>query len=90
MFARLDWLAQSIGLPYVPITPTFPLLGPLGLIPLPAKWTIRFGAPIDLSRYAPEQADDRILVGELTERIRGSIQSAVNELVEQRQSVLFG
>ena len=30
-------LARAFGAPYAPITPTFPWLGPLGLIPLPSN-----------------------------------------------------
>ena len=44
-------LARAIGAPFVPITPTFPWLGPLGLIPLPSRWRIEFCAPIDLTGY---------------------------------------
>ena len=40
-------LARLLGLPYVPVTPTFPLLGLLGLVPLPSKWIIEFGAPVE-------------------------------------------
>ncbi len=40
-------LARLLGLPYVPVTPTFPLLGPLGLVPLPSKWIIEFGEPME-------------------------------------------
>ena len=39
-------LARLLGAPYFPVTPTFPLLGPLGLVPLPSKWLIEFGEPI--------------------------------------------
>ena len=39
-------LARALGLPTVPITPTFPLLGPLGLLPLPVKYRILFGEPL--------------------------------------------
>lgn len=43
---HLKKLAKLMGAPYFPITPFFPLLGPLGMLPLPAKVTIRFGKPI--------------------------------------------
>ncbi len=72
------------------MTPTFPLLGPLGLVPLPAKWRIHFGAPIDLSFYRAADAEDRVLIGELTEKVRQTIQQTVDELVQKRRSVLFG
>ena len=39
-------LARLLGLPYLPITPLFPWLGPLGLVPLPSKWLMEFGEPI--------------------------------------------
>ena len=52
-------LARAIGAPFVPITPTFPWLGPLGLIPLPSRWRIEFCEPIDLSEHPPEAAEDR-------------------------------
>ena len=54
--ATCKTVARLLGLPYAPITPTFPLLGPLGLIPLPSKWIIEFGAPVetaDLARARP-------------------------------------
>ena len=52
----------SLGLPYFPITPFWPWLGPLGMIPLPSKWRIQFHAPIHVEDYPPEAADDNNLV----------------------------
>ncbi len=54
MIADLKTLARRFGLPYFPITPTFPLLGPLGAIPLPSKWMIVFGEPIPTAPFGPE------------------------------------
>ena len=76
-------VARLIGAPYFPITPTFPLLGPLGAIPLPSKWRIEFCEPIATARYGPEAAEDRALVFELSERVRDEIQQA--RLREPRQ-----
>lgn len=91
MLAKLTWLSQSAGIPYVPITPTFPLLGPLGLMPLPVKWTVRFGPPIDIpGDYGPEAASERLLVNELAESVRSRIQGMVDDILSQRKSVLFG
>ena len=91
MLTRVTWFAKSVGIPYVPITPTFPLLGPLGLLPLPSKWYVRFGSPIDLTAdYGPEAATDRILVNKLAETVRSQIQTMVDEILDERQSVLFG
>jgi 1-acyl-sn-glycerol-3-phosphate acyltransferase len=72
-------LARAIGAPFVPITPTFPWLGPLGLVPLPSKWRIEFCEPIDLSEHSPDAADDRGLVFDISERVRETIQAKVYE-----------
>ena len=75
--ADLPWVARLIGAPYFPVTPTFPLLGPLGVIPLPSKWRIEFLDPIETASYGPEAAEDRTLVLELSERVRDQIQQAL-------------
>lgn len=87
---RLDWPSALVKLPYVPITPTFPLLGPLGLLPVPTRWKIRFGEPISFERYGPEAADDNVLVSSLSERVRTSIQSLIDGGLRSRKSVWFG
>ena len=46
LVGNIPSLARLLGVPYIPITPLFPLLGPLGLVPLPSKWLIEFGEPI--------------------------------------------
>ena len=91
MLAKVTWLAKSFGFPFLPITPTFPWLGPLGLIPLPAKWRIRFGEPIDVAaQYGPKGLEDRILVNKITEQVRSRIQAMVDDCLSQRRSVIFG
>ena len=86
---RHEYLARALGLPYVPITPTFPLLGPLGLVPAPTKWTITFGEPIVFD-HGPEAADDEAIVARATERVRATIQSMLDREVGARRSVFFG
>ena len=70
-------LARVLGSPYVPITPTFPWLGPLGLLPLPSRWRIEFLEPIDLSGYGPGSSEDKSLVFDLSEQVREQIQEAL-------------
>jgi 1-acyl-sn-glycerol-3-phosphate acyltransferase len=77
-------LARATGAPYFPITPTFPLLGPLGLVPLPSKWRIEFCEPIPTEQYGPEAAEDRGLVFELSEQIRDVIQEKLYEGLVKR------
>jgi 1-acyl-sn-glycerol-3-phosphate acyltransferase len=76
-------VARMAGLPYFPVTPTFPWLGPLGLLPLPSKWMIEFGEPIDTAPYAAE-ADDPIVVFNLADQVRETIQQTVHSLLERR------
>jgi 1-acyl-sn-glycerol-3-phosphate acyltransferase len=91
LLGRVRWFARNVGIPYVPVTPTFPWLGPAGLLPLPSKWKIRFGPPIDVTRdYGPEAADDRLLVGRLSEAVRAEVQSMVDDLRQQRRGAFFG
>jgi 1-acyl-sn-glycerol-3-phosphate acyltransferase len=87
---RFEWLAELFRLPYLPVTPTFPLLGPLGLLPAPTRWKLRFGEPISFDSYGPEAADDDLLIGRLSERVRGAIQSLLDTGLRGRKSVWFG
>jgi 1-acyl-sn-glycerol-3-phosphate acyltransferase len=82
-------LARLIGAPYFPVTPTFPLLGPLGTIPLPSRWRIEFGAPIDTARFGPEAAEDRSFVFELSEQVRDRIQRMVYDNLVARGPAFF-
>jgi 1-acyl-sn-glycerol-3-phosphate acyltransferase len=82
-------LARLLGTPYFPITPTFPLLGPLGVVPLPSKWRIEFGEPIDTARFGPEAAEDRSFVFELSEQVRETIQNKVYENLVERGSAFL-
>jgi 1-acyl-sn-glycerol-3-phosphate acyltransferase len=82
-------LARLLGLPYVPVTPTFPWLGLLGLVPLPSKWIIEFGEPVPTSGHGASAADDPMLVFDLTDQVRQTIQQTLYSLLMQRRSVFF-
>jgi 1-acyl-sn-glycerol-3-phosphate acyltransferase len=85
----LQPVARFLGLPAIPITPTFPWLGLAGLLPLPSKWFIAFGKPIVVSQFGPEGADDPRLVLELTEEVRAWIQGTLHELLPRRRTIFF-
>jgi len=87
---RFDWAAQLLKLPFLPVTPTFPWLGPVGLLPAPTRWKLSFGEPILFDNYGPEAANDDVLVGRLSERVRNSIQSLLDAGLRDRKSVWFG
>ncbi|MBF4163859.1 lysophospholipid acyltransferase family protein [Nocardioides acrostichi] len=85
--ANIPSLARLLGLPYLPITPTFPLLGPLGLVPLPSKWLLEFGEPIRTDEYDDGAADDPMLVFNVTDQVRETIQQTLYSLLMQRESI---
>ncbi|MEN9824436.1 MAG: hypothetical protein RI953_181 [Pseudomonadota bacterium] len=90
MLARETFVAGMLGVPYIPITPTFPWLGPAGLIPLPSKWFIHILPPIDLSEYGPEAEKDRVLVYRLAQKVKNQIQEVIVEQLKNRRSIWFG
>ena len=79
--------ARALGLPYLPVTPTFPALGPLGAVPLPSKWAIRFGRPVAFGDLAPDAARDELLLSRLTEDLRSEIQALVRVGLDARESI---
>jgi len=80
-------LARLLGLPYFPVTPFFPLLGPLGAIPLPSKWYIDFGEPIRTDSYGAEERDDPMMIFNLTDQVRESIQHALYHRLSLRHGI---
>jgi 1-acyl-sn-glycerol-3-phosphate acyltransferase len=90
MVGNLKTLARLLGVPYLPVTPTFPLLGPLGAVPLPSKWIIEFGEPIETKDLGgASAAEDPMLVFNVTDQVRETIQSTLYTLLMQRRSVFF-
>jgi 1-acyl-sn-glycerol-3-phosphate acyltransferase len=83
-------LARLLGLPYFPVTPTFPLLGPLGAVPLPSKWLIEFGEPIPTTDLGPDAADDPMLVFNLADQVRETIQHTLYRLLARRRNTFRG
>ena len=91
-FAQVPLLQKLTGLIYFPITPTFPWLGPLGMLGyLPAKFKIRFLEPIDTAELGGgDAADDKALVQTVAQEVRARIQENLHEMLGQRKSVWFG
>jgi hypothetical protein len=85
-------LARVLGLPYFPVVPqmfALPVLGPAALLPLPSKWSIEYGEPIDTTEYGPDAADDPMVVFDLTDRVRDTIQQMLYRNLMGRRSVFF-
>jgi len=91
VLARWQWVARVLGVPYFPVTPTFPWLGMLGLVPLPTKWRLVFGPPIELAaEHGPDAHEDDLLVNRLTEAVRERVQRMIIEALRARDSVFVG
>ncbi len=85
-------LGRALGLPYFPVTAqmlALPVLGPLALLPLPSRWSIEYGEPIDTTAWGPEAADDPMAVFELTDQVRTTIQDMLYRGLMGRRSVFW-
>lgn len=87
MLANAEPVAKVLGMPYFPITPFFPWLGPLGVIPLPTHWSITFCEPLRTDMYDPSEADDPLTVLGLSEMVRETIQHTIDRQLAARASV---
>jgi 1-acyl-sn-glycerol-3-phosphate acyltransferase len=83
MIANAEPVARALRLPYFPVTPLFPWLGPVGAVPLPSNWIIEFSAPVDVGPAIPGEPDEE-LVGKLADRVREHIQGRLDVLVAER------
>jgi 1-acyl-sn-glycerol-3-phosphate acyltransferase len=91
IFAHVRPLQKLTGLLYFPLTPTFPWLGPLGMLGyLPAKFRVRFLEPIDTAELGAGAESDRALVQSVSQEVRSRIQVNLRDMVAKRRSVWFG
>jgi 1-acyl-sn-glycerol-3-phosphate acyltransferase len=81
-----DWTeaAQRLGLPYFPITPLFPWLGPLGAVPLPSNWMIEFCDPVPTDGFTSDQCEDDDVIAELAGKVKDTIATKLDELLAER------
>ncbi len=77
-------IAKLFGLSYLPVTATFPWLGPLGLLPLPSRWVILFGEPIDVSGEPASAAEDEVLVSRINDEVREAVQALLRKALSLR------
>lgn len=89
LVGNIPSLARLLGVPYLPITPLFPWLGPLGMVPLPSKWMLEFGEPVRTDAYDELEAEDPMLVFDVTDQVRETIQQTLYDLLRERNGV-FG
>jgi 1-acyl-sn-glycerol-3-phosphate acyltransferase len=87
MIADAAPVAKFFGLPYFPITPTWPWLGILGMIPLPSKWRIQFHPAVHTELFHAESADDQHLVMTVADEVRNTIQKGIYDNLKLRRGV---
>ncbi len=87
MLADATPVARLFGLPYFPITPMWPWLGPLGVIPLPSKWRIQFHPPVHTEKHSPESANDQHMVMTISDEVRNTIQKGIYDNLKLRRGV---
>jgi 1-acyl-sn-glycerol-3-phosphate acyltransferase len=85
--ARTGWLADRLGVPA--LSGSLLRIAPAAVLPLPTKWSLRFGAPIALGGLGPEAAEDPASVNSLTDRVRATLQAMLDESVAARGSVFL-
>lgn len=91
VFAQSGLMQRLTGLLYFPITPTFPWLGPAGMLGyLPAKFRIRFLDPIDTTKMGAEPENDKALVQTVSQEVRARIQEGLHDMLRKRKSVWLG
>lgn len=85
--AKLEGPLKRFGIPHLPITPFFPLFGPLGALPLPTRVTLRFGEPIRVT--GDPDASDAEIEGEV-QRVKSALQTEINAGLAKRGKDIFG
>lgn len=88
--AKSPFIAGILGLPFFPISITWPWLGPLGFVPLPTKWYIDIGEPIPMDSYGSDAVSNLVLISQLTDQVRNIIQDMIYIRLAQRKSVFLG
>ncbi len=86
--SRTGWLAERLGVPLLSANPAL-RLAPAALLPLPSRWSLRFGEPIPVAEHGPEAAEDPAVVNALAERVRAAVQSMLDEDVAARSAVFL-
>jgi 1-acyl-sn-glycerol-3-phosphate acyltransferase len=84
MIGNASRTARLLRLPYFPITPLFPWLGPIGAVPLPSNWIIEFCPPVPTDGYSASDAAGEDAVGTLADQVRDTIQDKIDQLVAER------
>ena len=88
---QIPQLARALRVPYFPVTANMVLMGPLGLaVPFPAKFRLRVLDPVTFDAEPGQERYPKSEVLEESERIRESMQHALDDMLRRRRSIWFG
>ena len=79
-------IARLLDVPAAPITPTFPLLGPLGFLPYPVKFRLYFGEPMSFEGD-PDEEDTEIEIK--VQAVKNTLQSMVIDGLHARKHIFW-
>jgi len=83
-FYNWRWMAKQLGAPALPITPFFPWLGPLGLLPMPVQYHVHFGKPLS---FEGNPNDDEGTIGRMVKRVKNEVRELIHTGLNQRTGV---
>jgi 1-acyl-sn-glycerol-3-phosphate acyltransferase len=79
---NIESLGRLIGAPAFPITATFPLLGLAGFLPLPVKFRLHFGRPLE---FEGDPSEDDAAVEKKVEVVKDAIRRLIEDGLAERQ-----
>lgn len=79
-------LAKRLGMPYLPIHPLLPLLGPLAYLPLPTKFYVDFGEPL---RFSGPFDDEDSVIDEKVTVVQNRVQAMIDDRLATRPSIFL-
>lgn len=87
VITNLEPLARAFNLPFVPVTRTFPWLGPAGLLPKPVRYFIHYGEPLTIDPAVLASIDVRTRE---VERVRDAVREQIHRGLEARRRFIGG
>lgn len=79
-------LARLLGIPYAPISPFLPVLGPLAYFPMPVKFHIRFGEPL---RFDGPSDDEDARIDEKVDVVKAAIAGLIETERANRKGIFW-
>ncbi len=81
-----DWkrAAKALGMPYLPISPFLPILGPAAYTPLPVKFHVHFGTPM---RFEGPYDDEDAAIDRKVREVSAAVDALIRKGLAERRSL---